>query len=75
METLKSYNMDYIKVPSGEITNLPMLQYVSKLKKPIIYRLDVYNQRNNAALKIFYQNGVKNDNITLLQCTVNIQHP
>ena len=36
METLKSYDMDYIKIPSGEITNLPMLQYVSKLKKPII---------------------------------------
>lgn len=76
METLKSYNMDYIKVPSGEITNLPMLQYVSKLKKPIILSTGMSTIKEiDAALKIFYQNGVKNDNITLLQCTSEYPTP
>ena len=76
METLKSYDMDYIKVPSGEITNLPMLQYVSKLKKPIILSTGMSTIKEiDAALKILYQNGVKDNNITLLQCTSEYPTP
>ena len=76
METLKSYDMDYIKIPSGEITNLPMLQYVSKLKKPIILSTGMSTIKEiDAALKILYSNGVKNRNITLLQCTSEYPTP
>ena len=76
MEILKSYDMDYIKVPSGEITNLPMLQYVSKLKKPIILSTGMSTIKEiDSALKILYSNGVKNKNITLLQCTSEYPTP
>ena len=76
MEILKSYDMDYIKVPSGEITNLPMLQYVSKLKKPIILSTGMSTIKEiDDALKILYSNGVKNNNITLLQCTSEYPTP
>ena len=76
MEILKSYDMDYIKVPSGEITNLPMLQYVSKLKKPIIMSTGMSTIKEiDAALKILNSNGVKNKNITLLQCTSEYPTP
>ena len=33
IEFLKSLKMKYFKIPSGEITNLPYLQKVGKLKK------------------------------------------
>ena len=67
--------MDYIKVPSGD-TNLPMLQYVSKLKKPIILSTGMSTIKEiDSALKILYSNGVKNKNITLLQCTSEYPTP
>jgi N,N'-diacetyllegionaminate synthase len=36
IELLKPLNMNYWKIPSGEITNLPYLEEISKLDKPII---------------------------------------
>ena len=30
---LKDFNMDFIKIPSGEITNMPFLEKIGKLKK------------------------------------------
>src|SRR5258708_449386 len=36
LEFLAQLNMPYMKIPSGEITNLPYLRAVAKLNKPII---------------------------------------
>ena len=33
LNLLKKYNLDYIKIPSGEITNYPFLKQISKHKK------------------------------------------
>ena len=33
LSLLKKYNLDYIKIPSGEITNYPFLKKISKIKK------------------------------------------
>ncbi len=33
---LKKINLDYVKIPSGEITNYPLLKEISRLKKKII---------------------------------------
>ena len=36
LSLLKKYNLDYIKIPSGEITNYPFLKKISKIKKKIL---------------------------------------
>ena len=36
LRLLTKYNLDYIKIPSGEITNYPFLKQISKLKKKIL---------------------------------------
>ena len=36
LRLLVKYNLDYIKIPSGEITNYPLLKQISKLKKKIL---------------------------------------
>ena len=36
LNLLKKYKLDYIKIPSGEITNYPFLNQISKLKKKIL---------------------------------------
>jgi sialic acid synthase SpsE len=33
---LEKYKLDYIKIPSGEITNYPFLKQISKLKKKVL---------------------------------------
>ena len=36
LSLLKKYKLDYIKIPSGEITNYPFLNQISKLKKILL---------------------------------------
>ena len=64
---IKKYKLDYIKIPSGEITNYPFLNQISKLKKKILLStgmatLDEIKQAIKALRK-------KKKN-TLLFCTV-----
>lgn len=76
LEFLKTFNMDFIKIPSGEITNLLMLEYVSKQKKPIILSTGMStNEEIKNALSVLNNQGVENKNITLLQCTSEYPTP
>lgn len=71
---LKSLNMKYFKIPSGEITNLPYLKKVAKLKKKVILSTGMANLMEiKAALKILNSNGTTKKNITVLQC--NTEYP
>ena len=36
LKLLEKYKLDYIKIPSGEITNYPFLKQISKLKKVLL---------------------------------------
>ena len=33
LNIIKKFNLDFIKIPSGEIDNLPLLQEIAKLRK------------------------------------------
>ena len=66
LKLLEKYKLDYIKIPSGEITNYPFLKQISKLKKKVLLStgmatLDEIEQ----ALKVFR----KKKDITILHCT------
>ena len=67
---LKKFKLNFFKVPSGEITNIPYLEFLGKSKKKVILSTgmsNIYEIKN--AIKILTTNGTKKNNITLMQCT------
>ena len=69
---LNSFNMDFWKVPSGEITNLPYLVEIAKTGKPIILSTGMSNlDEIDEAISVLKDNGA--GKITLLHC--NTQYP
>ena len=71
---LKSLNMKYFKIPSGEITNLPYLVKVAKLGKKIILSTGMSNMKEiGEALRVLITNGTLKKNITVMQC--NTEYP
>ena len=60
------------KIPSGEITNLPLLLHIAKRKEPIIMSTGMSTlEEIREALKVLKDNGA--DDITVLQC--NTEYP
>ena len=67
-------NIPLIKIPSGEITNLPYLQHIGKLKKPIIMSTGMSTMDEvDEALKVLKNAGTNLDKVTVLQC--NTEYP
>ena len=59
IDFLKSLNMKYFKIPSGEITNLLYLQKIGKMKKRVILSTGMANMKEIAkALKVLVLSGV-----------------
>ena len=59
-----------IKIPSGEITNLPLLKFIAKQKLPVILSTGMSNIREvKEALKILIKFGKSKSQITVLHCT------
>ena len=73
---LHTFNFDLIKVPSGEITNLPYLRLIASYKKPILLSTGMSNLAEiDAALKVIESNGATRDQVTLLHCTSEYPAP
>ena len=69
---LMELGLDIIKIPSGEITNLPYLREVAKYRKKVILSTGMSNmQEVKEAVQILKQYGT--DDITVLHC--NTQYP
>lgn len=74
VDFLYSLGMDYMKIPSGEITNLPYLRKIAKLKIPVIMSTGMCELYEvEAALNVLYQNGLNSNDVTLLHC--NTEYP
>tara|TARA_B100001123_G_C15207287_1_gene985779 strand:+ start:65 stop:1072 length:1008 start_codon:yes stop_codon:yes gene_type:complete len=60
------------KIPSGEINNLRLLEFIGKKNKEIFLSTGLSNIKEiKNALKILTKNGTSKKKITLLQCTTN----
>jgi len=58
------------KVPSGEITNLPLLRYVGQLEAAVILSTGMSSLGEvEAALEILERSGTPRSKVTLLHCT------
>ena len=72
IKEIKKLNLKRIKIPSGEINNLPYLKEVAKLKKEIILSTGMSNTKEiNDALKVLIKSGINKDKITLLHCNTD----
>jgi len=65
-----------VKVPSGEITNYPMLEAVGKLGKPVILSTGMAEMKEiEAALNVLNACGTFPEEITVLHCTTRYPTP
>ncbi len=74
LDYIMGLGMNRLKVPSGEITNLPYLRKVGGYKKPIILSTGMSNLGEiEAALDVLEQAGTPREKITVLHC--NTEYP
>ncbi len=73
---LKSLGMKRIKVPSGEVDNLPFLSQLPSFKLPIILSTGMSNiYEVQEAISILVKGGVSPQDITVLHCTSEYPAP
>ncbi|TXT30682.1 MAG: N-acetylneuraminate synthase [Chitinophagaceae bacterium] len=71
---LKELGLKIVKIPSGEITNLPYLRKASSLFKEVIISTGMSSMLEiKEALDVFLQAGILKNNITILHC--NTEYP
>ena len=74
IDVLEELDMDYYKIPSGEITNLPYLRKIASKHRPVIMSTGMCEMQEIAdALAVLEAGGLTRDQITLLHC--NTQYP
>lgn len=76
IEFLNDLGLDFFKIPSGEITNLPYLQRVSKLGVPIILSTGMANIGEiEEAIDVLENGGVNRNDIIALHCNTDYPTP
>lgn len=74
IDFLAGLGMDYMKIPSGEITNLPYLRKIAKTGIPVIMSTGMCTLGDiEAALNVLYIGGLSTEQVTLLHC--NTEYP
>ena len=71
---LRELGLNIVKIPSGEITNLPYLRKAAELFKKFIISTGMSTMGEiEEALDVFLQAGIKKNHITILHC--NTEYP
>lgn len=74
LQYLKDIGLELVKVPSGEITNLPYLRLAAQLFKKVILSTGMSTMEDiEAALQVFLSAGLERKDITILHC--NTEYP
>ena len=74
IDLLKSFNIGFWKIPSGEITNYPYLKKIASFHEPIILSTGMCELSDiETALNVLIEEGANKDNITVLHC--NTEYP
>lgn len=72
IDFLEKFNMDFWKIPSGEITNLPYLEKIAKTKRKVIMSTGMCDiEEIIDAIRVLEENGVTE--VELMHC--NTQYP
>lgn len=76
LELYSKFNNNCVKIPSGEITNLNLIKFAAAKFRKLIVSTGMSNfYEIKRALQVANKNGIKNKNITLLQCTTDYPAP
>ena len=71
---INSLNPEFIKIPSGEITNFQLIKEITQLKKKVILSTGMSNLNEiSKTYKFLTKNGVVKKKIYVLQC--NTEYP
>ena len=74
IDLLVELGIDRIKVPSGEITNLPLLRHIAAKGLPVILSTGMADLAEiEAAIAVLEQGGIARSDLTVLHC--NTQYP
>ena len=74
IDVLTELNMDFFKIPSGEITNLPYLRKIARTGTPVILSTGMSTiEEIHDALNVLYKNGLSKEKITILHA--NTEYP
>ena len=76
LEFVLSLDLDYIKIPSGDLTNRPLFERVAGEETMIILSTGMGSFDEVAqAIDVLEQSGLNREMVTLLQCTTNYPAP
>lgn len=71
---LKQIGLDLVKIPSGEITNLPYLRKAAQLFNKVILSTGMCTMQDiRDAVSVFLKEDISQENITILHC--NTEYP
>lgn len=74
MEMLLDLGIDRIKIPSGELTNLPFLRFIARQGLPVIVSTGMATLGEiETVLGVLQEGGVAREDITVLHC--NTEYP
>ena len=72
----RKYKFQYIKIPSSDLINIPMLEIIGKDNKKIFLSTGMANLNEvKDAIKVLVQNGTKRKNITVFHCVSSYPTP
>jgi N,N'-diacetyllegionaminate synthase len=75
-DMLVEMGLDRVKIPSGELTNLPLLRYMTRLGLPVMLSTGMATLGEiEAALAVIEQAGTPRHLITVLHCTTEYPAP
>lgn len=75
-DMLRELGIDKVKIPSGELTNLPLIRYMTQFGMPVILSTGMANLGEiEAALDAIEKAGTSRANITVLHCTSEYPTP
>ena len=73
---LEKLDLKRLKIPSGEITNIPYLRKAASINKPLILSSGMSNLAEiENAINIFEKAGINRNMITVLHCTTEYPTP
>ena len=76
VDYLVSAGVGLLKIPSGELTNLPYLRHIGRLRKPVILSTGMATLAEvGEALEALELAGTKRSDITVLHCTTEYPTP
>jgi N,N'-diacetyllegionaminate synthase len=75
-DMLVELGLDRVKIPSGELTNLPLLRHITRLGLPVMMSTGMANLAEiEAALEVMEQVGTPRHKVTVLHCTTEYPTP